>query len=95
MKRLKRPKISPEESGLADAVRRATPPGSDPSGVHTEEICALSKRLGLDHVELLDAWSEHAALREYDGELSRAEAERLAVEDVRERFDPQRKHIGA
>lgn len=54
-------------------------------------MAELAERIGRDVVELLDVWDERAALREYEGEIVRAEAERLAVLDVIDLFDPQRR----
>ena len=43
----------------------------------------LSKTLGLDPEALFEEWSERAAIREYEGGQSRADAERDAFDDVR------------
>lgn len=86
---LRRPKIDPAEVAKLDAIRRARPPKTDVTGEHVAMLCALAKRLGLDHVELIEEWDERAAVREYDGEMSRHEAERLAAEDVRLAHEPQ------
>lgn len=47
-------------------------------------ILALADRLGIAPADLLERWSERAAIREYDGGMARDEAEAAAVEDVRE-----------
>jgi len=87
---VRRPKVSPEAAGLADRIRRARPPGIDPTGVHHLAISELAHRLGLDVADMLDDWDHFAAIRQYDGAMPRDVAERLAVDDVRDRFDPQR-----
>lgn len=80
-------------SVVADRVARARAanPPRDPTGEHHEAMAELAERIGRDVVELLDVWDERAALREYEGEIVRAEAERLAVLDVIDLFDPQRR----
>ena len=55
---LRRPKIPPEAAGLADAIRRARPKGTDVEGVHVDALIAMAKRLGLDHVDLIERWDE-------------------------------------
>lgn len=47
-------------------------------------VTALALELRLDPYALLAEWGERAAMREYEGGYSRAEAERLALADVRE-----------
>jgi hypothetical protein len=39
----------------------------------------------------MDDWDERAAIRQYDGNVSRDEAERLAFLDVLERYERQRR----
>ncbi len=43
----------------------------------------LAERLGLATETVLELWAERAAIREYDGGQSRADAEAAAVDDVR------------
>lgn len=43
----------------------------------------LAERLGVSSETVLELWAERAAIREYDGNQSRAEAEAAAIEDVR------------
>lgn len=43
----------------------------------------LAERLGLAAETVLELWAERAAIREYEGGQSRADAEAAAVEDVR------------
>lgn len=62
---------------------QARPPREDPTGEHTEAVADMARRHGLDVADLLEHWSERAAIRQYLGEQDRDEAERLAVEDVR------------
>lgn len=45
-------------------------------------LAGLAKRHGVDLARLLEEWAERAAIREYLGEIPRAEAERLAVVDA-------------
>ncbi len=43
---------------------------------------ARHEDLTAEDLDLLDAWHERAAIREYDGGMERGEAERAAVRDV-------------
>lgn len=43
----------------------------------------LAERLGLAADPVLELWAERAAIREYEGGQSRADAEASAVDDVR------------
>lgn len=75
---------------LADRIARArakTPP-QDPSGQHHESIAKIARAAGRDVVELLDEWDERAAIRQYEGGVDRATAERDAVTDIEARFAP-------
>lgn len=45
-------------------------------------LAGLAKRHGMKLDLLLEEWTERAAIREYLGEIPRAEAERLAVVDA-------------
>lgn len=79
--------------GLADRIARAraAQPPRDPSGEHHQAIREIADESGRDVVDLLDLWDERAATRQYDGNLSRADAERLAVDDVRDIAIAQRR----
>lgn len=48
-----------------------------------EQVRLLGEQAGVDIDEVVELWSERAAVREYDGGQSRADAERDAVGDVR------------
>ena len=43
----------------------------------------LARTLGVDPDALVEAWAERAAIREYEGGQSRADAERDALDDIR------------
>ncbi|MFN0252576.1 MAG: hypothetical protein ACKV2T_37210 [Kofleriaceae bacterium] len=47
------------------------------------ECLQLAERLGLAAETVLELWAERAAIREYEGGQSRADAEAAAVDDVR------------
>ena len=50
----------------------------------SREACVeLARTLGVDANELVEQWTERAAIREFEGGQSRADAERDALEDVR------------
>jgi hypothetical protein len=44
----------------------------------------LAERAGVDPDELVEYWEERAAIREVDGGQARDDAERAALEDMRE-----------
>ena len=48
----------------------------------TDQLTALAARFNRKPAEVYEYWSERAAIREHDAGYPRAEAERLAVEDV-------------
>jgi hypothetical protein len=47
------------------------------------ECIELAERLGLSPESVLELWAERAAIREYEGNQSRTDAEAAAVDDVR------------
>lgn len=50
----------------------------------SREACVeLARTLGVDADALVEQWAERAAIREFEGGQSRADAEREALEDVR------------
>ncbi len=77
----------------ADRARRATPP-RDPSGAHHASCVNIARAAGVQPDVVLDSWDERASHRQYDGNVSRDEAERLAVDDVRGIYPPQQKGLG-
>lgn len=56
-----------------------------------EDIFArLARETGQPRARVLEEWGERAAIREYLGNLPRAEAELRAIEDVRDVFGAQK-----
>ncbi len=52
----------------------------------SREACIeLARTLGVDAEALVEEWTERAAIREFEGGQSRADAERDALDDVRQR----------
>jgi hypothetical protein len=50
----------------------------------SREACIeLARTLGVDVDTFVEQWQERAAIREFEGGLSRADAERAALEDLR------------
>ena len=50
----------------------------------SREACIeLARTLGVDADALIEQWTERAAIREFEGNQPRAEAERDALDDVR------------
>jgi len=52
-----------------------------------EGCIELARRLGLDSDQVLEWWSERAAVREFDGGLTREAAELAAFDDLRLELD--------
>ncbi len=85
------PRETEEQRRIRDRVERARrrQPPQDPTGEHHEACCDIARAAGLDPEHVLDAWSERAALRQWDGGATQADAEREAVDDVRGMFPPK------
>jgi len=56
-------------------------------GMSRDGCIELARRLGLDADQLLEWWSERAAVREFDGGLTRDAAELAAFDDLRLELD--------
>lgn len=69
----------------ADRARRAMSP-RDPTGEWHEACAEIARAAHVDAGDVLDDWSHRAAIREYEAGVTRADAERLAVDDVREQY---------
>jgi hypothetical protein len=52
-----------------------------------EQCAELARARGLDVEAVVEAWTERAAIREYDGGQSRAAAEHDAFDDVQALFE--------
>jgi hypothetical protein len=76
----------------ADRARRATPP-RDPTGAMHVAGAEIATAAHVDAGDVLDDLDHEAAVIEYEGGRSRAEAEALAIVHVRERYTRQ-KEIG-
>lgn len=75
---------------LADRIARARSknPPQDPTGEHHVALAEIAQHCGRDVGDLVDEWHERAASREYLGGVTRADAERSAVADVRAAYAP-------
>lgn len=51
-----------------------------------QAVLDYARKRRLDERDVLEWWTERAAVREYDGGTQRDEAERLAMVDVMERW---------
>ncbi len=56
-----------------------------------DDVLELARQLDRDGEELLEWWSERAAIREIDGGQLRAEAEHDAFEELRASLDAARR----
>ena len=75
----RRPSIHPKEAAILDRVRRARPPKRDESAA-----IELAQEFGADVADVLELYDERSGVREYEGNVSRAEAESGALQDVRD-----------
>ncbi len=76
---------------VADRVARAKA-AHPPRGVEYYVLAGeLAASLGADPGDIMDHFDERAALREYDGGLTRQEAERLGWQDCEEFYVRQRR----
>lgn len=73
-----------KQAQIDDRVRRAMPPRVDPTGVCHASLRDLADHYGVPVAELVESWSERAAVRGYLGGVTVCEAEALAVADVRD-----------
>lgn len=56
-----------------------------------DAVIALARRAKRPEADLLEAWEERAAMREFDGGQRRVSAEADALDDVRRQYEPQRR----
>lgn len=81
---------TPNDRAIADAVARARSKRQTTSAEWYERCGELAKEHGIDTSYVLEEFEERAACRQYCNEaVTRDEAERLAFDDVRERFVKQ------
>lgn len=78
---------TPKERAIADRVRRARAANQQRSAEYYERCGALAMALGVDPGDVFDEFDERAGAREFCGNTSRDEAERLAFLDVLERYE--------
>lgn len=81
---------TPQDRAIADRIARART-ANPPRDTEWYERCGeLALRLKLDPGDVFEEFDERAAVREYLADNGdRRESERLAFEDVRERFEKQ------
>lgn len=82
---------TPKERAARDRVARARAkdPRWDATGAYLERCVELARSVGADIEAVIDEHWERSAVRHYDGAMSIDDAERLAFDDVRERFERQ------
>jgi hypothetical protein len=73
---------------VAAALRQMPP--RDPTGRYHELARALADEVDADVADVLDEFDARAASRQYDGEASQDEAERLGWADTEERYRRQK-----
>lgn len=71
--------LTPKEAALRFAMAKAQPPKRN-----HDAVIELARELGADVADAIDWYEDRASQREYEANLPRADAERLALEDVRE-----------
>ena len=76
---------------VEDRVRRARI-ANPPRGAEYYVACGeLARDVGVDPGDVMDDLDHAAACIEYEGNVSRQEAERIAMEQVRDRYERQRR----
>jgi len=70
-------------------ARKAQAPTSD----HNDELEAIAESAGVPFADVYEAWSERAGIRQYDAGVTRLQAERDAVDDVRAMYPTRRKGL--
>lgn len=84
-----------EDRMLADRVaraRKANPP-RDPTGEHHAACAEIARAAAVDVGDVLDDWDHEASIIEYERGCLRADAERVAVEHVRDRHLRQKEML--
>ena len=64
-----------------------------PTGDHDDELVAIAEAAGVPFADVLEAHGERAAIRQYDAGVTRLQAERDAVDDVRAMFRPRQRAL--
>jgi hypothetical protein len=85
----KRAAETPGERAIRDRVMKAKAKNIrwDRDGRWAEACASLALLVGVDAADLYEEHGERASVRHYLGELDIDEAERLAFEDIRSRFE--------
>lgn len=81
--------MTPAERAVADRVSRARQAMPSRGAEWYERCGELAQRLGLNAGDVMDEFDERAGIREYDANVQRADAERLAWDDVEAYFTRQ------
>lgn len=86
--RKRAPVLTAKDKVVADRVRRAKAMRSpvDRTSRYHEQLGELARTADVPVDVVVEEWGERAAVREYLGGVTRDEAERLAFDDVLERF---------
>lgn len=71
--------LTPDDAGKLYAVEKARPPKRDETAV-----IELARELGADVADAIEWFEDRASQRQYEAGATREDAERLALEDVRE-----------
>lgn len=87
---VKKPKPLPtsKELQIMDRVQRAkrSYPKQDRHGIYREACAELAEETGADVESVWEDFGHRAAVRQYLAEIDIDEAERLALEDVRDQY---------
>lgn len=85
------PKEAAKAKQVEDRVRRARMANPPRNAWHYEQCAELAREVGADPCDVMDLYDEIASTQEYLANVSRQEAERLAMEQVRDRYERQRR----
>ena len=75
----RRPEIHPDKRVMQAWIKQATPPKRD----ETDAI-ELAREFGADIDDVLELVEERRSIRQYEGNLSQADADRLGLDDARD-----------
>lgn len=81
----RRPAIHPNERVMQAWIKQARPPKQDETGA-----IELAREFDADIDDVLELVAERRAIRQYEGNLSRADADRLGLDDARDILESRR-----
>lgn len=90
---IRKPKVSPTEAARRDRIAREQRRTPTVSHAHDADLVAIADAAGVSRAQVFEEFGERAAIRQYDAGVTQLQAERDALEDVRDRFRPRQKGL--